>query len=177
MVYIALLSRSTFILSFALHLTLQRCVEHVYLPPVSYKQIRIYSYIGFGLSIVEIFNSYSMTELPGSIYALLKSSDIGWSMVLSSVFLHKTYTKIQFLSAVLIVIGISWVLKDAHGSGSSSSDDEDGDQEGASKHSVSSTLASSSYWYAMVTCLCATFINALCSVITEGTLKQTLKEG
>ena len=175
MVYIALLSRSTFILSFALHLTLQRCVEHVYLPPVSYKQIRIYSYIGFGLSIVEIFNSYSMTQLPGSIYALLKSSDIGWSMLLSSVFLHKTYTKVQFLSAILIVIGISWILKDAHGG--NSGDDEDGDQEGASKHSVSSTLASSSYWYAMVICLCATFINAFCSVITEGTLKQTLKEG
>lgn len=115
--------------------------------------------LAIGLSVVELLNSLSMSLLPGSWYALLKSSNIGFSMMLSSLVLEKSYHWGQILGAGFVMSGVGVVFFLGSKSGIDSGD------HGA----ISMTLASS-------IALAGAFLNAACNVIAEGALKKTLRE-
>ena len=149
---LALLSRSTWVLSLLLHLFLQH--REQFRLSFSFTQLKLYTSVAVGLSIVELFNSTSMSLLPGSLYMLLKGSDVGWSMTLSYVVLHKRYKIGQILAALLIMAGIGLVFVLSH---------QDGGEEGIP---LSPSLL----------CLTGAFLNALCAVGTEALLKQTLQQ-
>ena len=156
---LALLSRSTWVLSLVLHTVVQKR-EGIKLP-VSFLQLRLYGGIAIGLAIVELFNSLSMSMLPGSLYMLLKGSDVGWSMALSSFLLKKTYSRYHILAAMLIMGGISLVFVL--------------DRNDRYDTQVDASFPVSMAW-ASILCLCGALLNALCSVGTELTLKETLKD-
>ncbi len=156
-ILIALISMSSWILSFPLNLALERR-ENVRLI-VSWKQLRLYFLLSIGLSVVELLNSLSMSALPGSWYALLKSSNIGFSMILSCCLLDKSYHWGQILGSGLVMggVGVVFVL--------------------SSKSPVTSTDTQSvSLTFASLIALAGAFLNAVCNVITEATLKQTHTE-
>jgi multidrug transporter EmrE-like cation transporter len=170
---LALLSRATWLLSLVLHITLQcfdKFKSSLPILQVSCYQLRLYLLIAIGLSVVELFNALSMSMLPGSLYMLLKGSDVGWSMALSYYLLDKRYSRKEVFAAMLIMTGVAMVflLNDAP-TDSSYSPDVDIDIENASYYPV--TLSS-----AAALCLCGAFLNALCAVGTEATLKRTLRE-
>ena len=156
--WLALLSRSTWIFSVGLHVLLQR-KEQINLK-FSCKQLQIYISIAIGLSIVELFNSVSMSVLPGSLYMLIKGSDVGWSMILSYLILNKGYCKGQILAAALIMIGILLVF----------GLNDDNDRQERQQVNISSILLPSSL------CLLGALLNSFCTVVSESTLKQTLAE-
>ena len=108
--WFALLSRSTWLPSIGLHLLLSRRIAGRQRPPPPLRppldQLRTYAGIAVALSVVEAMNSVSMSALPGSLYMLLKGSDVGWSMRLSFLLLGKRYSFPQILSSVLIMAGI-----------------------------------------------------------------------
>jgi len=183
----ALFSRSTWLLSVPLHWLLQ-WKEGMYVGgsccSLSKVQFRIYVLISIGLSLVELVNSLSMTALPGSWYALLKGSDVGWSMLLSRLILKKTYCPSQVISSCLIMGGIGIVFvfgapsnktkadssPSLDNSGTFDDDDDDTDMISVSlKNQTSLTFAA-------CLCLFGAFLNALCAVWTEATLKATLAE-
>lgn len=156
-ILIALISMSSWIISFPLNLALERR-ENVRLI-VSWKQLRLYFLLSIGLSVVELLNSLSMSALPGSWYALLKSSNVGFSMILSCCLLGKSYHWGQILGSGLVMggVGVVFVL--------------------SSKSAVTSTdMQSVSLTFASLIALAGAFLNAVCNVITEATLKQTHKE-
>ena len=162
---LALLSRATWLLSLVLHIALQCFDKFKFSLPVSCYQLRLYLLIAIGLSVVELFNALSMSMLPGSLYMLLKGSDVGWSMALSYYLLDKRYSRNQVFAAMLIMTGVAMVffINDAPDSSSSLDVDD------ASNYPV--TMSS-----AAALCLCGAFMNALCAVGTEATLKRTLRE-
>lgn len=133
----------------------------------SYLQLRLYVFISIGLSCVEFLNSLSMTILPGSLYALLKGSDIGWSMVLSRFILRKRFAPLQVFGAGLVVMGVTLVFALQHTNRVKSNETK-------SDHRLESS--SVSIPFAAGLCLFAAFLNALLAVLTEATLKATLKE-
>ena len=112
--------------------------------------------LSIGLSVVELLNSLSMSALPGSWYALLKSSNIGFSMILSCCILGKSYHWGQILGSCLVMGGVGVVFVLSSKSAVTSIDSP----------SVSLTLA-------CLIALAGAFLNAVCNVITEATLKQT----
>jgi UAA transporter family len=153
----ALLSRSTWILAALLHGILQ-VREQVHLR-FSFYQLRLYLLIAVGLSLVEIVNSFSMSVLPGSLYMLLKGSDVGWSMTLSFILLRKRYSGLQVVAASLIILGIGVVFFL----------DVRNDQIMPKAQQETSTL------FATSLCLGGALLNSLCSVGAEALLKQTLQ--
>jgi CRT-like, chloroquine-resistance transporter-like len=153
-ILIALVSMSSWVLSFPLNLALERR-ENVRLH-VSWKQLRLYLVLSIGLSVVELLNSLSMSALPGSWYALLKSSNIGFSMILSCCILGKSYHWGQILGSCLVMGGVGVVFVLSSKSPVTSIDTP----------SVSLTLA-------CLIALAGAFLNAVCNVITEATLKET----
>lgn len=157
----ALLSRSTWVLAALMHCILQYR-EQVTLR-ISFPQLRLYLLIAVGLSLVEVMNAFSMSKLPGSLYMLLKGSDVGWSMILSFFMLHKRYSRTKVAAACLILMGIgaAFVLDVMQTDTQTSSRKE-------------TTQIPSTPVVAML-CLVGAFLNSLCSVGTEATLKQTLK--
>jgi hypothetical protein len=151
------------LLACPLHWGLQRW-EDVSLE-VTRKQLRLYFFLSIGLAIVELLNALSMSILPGSWYALLKGSDIGFSMALSRWVLGKRYHFGQTIGSGLVMggIGIAFIL------GPSSSPTKETPGEVVADNSFSLTVASA-------LCLCGACLNAGCAVLTEATLKETLKE-
>jgi len=171
----AVLSRSTWILSLAFHFGVLHFTNHgattaltamLLLP--SRKQLTMYLWIALGFSAVEWINSWSMSVLPGSLYLLLKGSDVGWSMCLSCVLLHKKYSPVKHVAAAFIMggIGLVFVL-----------DLYDYDN-AATSATRSSSIAGGTISVAEASLLCVggAFVNALCSVLTEALLKQSLQE-
>jgi hypothetical protein len=168
---LALLSRATWILSLILHLSLQcfdKSLSKFSFPTASCYQLRLYLWIAIGLSVVELFNSLSMSMLPGSLYMLLKGSDVGWSMVLSYYLLDKRYNRKQVFAAMLIMTGVAMVFL-LNDDSSYSSPNADVDADDTSYYPVTMTSAAA-------LCLCGAFLNALCAVGTEATLKRSLRE-
>ena len=155
-VVVALLSCSTWILSCPLHYGLMLWEDVTV--GVTGKQLRLYFVIAIGLSLVELLNSLSMSVLPGSWYAFLKGSDVGFSMALSHWILEKSYHWGQIVGAGFVMGGIGMVF--ALGHMSLPSDDV---------QPVSLTVAA-------LLCLAGAYLNSACSVIVEATLKQTLHE-
>ena len=202
--FFALASRSTWILSLGLHGGLVLFQQHhksTFLPSLA--QVRIYGLVAMGLSVVELFNSYSMSILPGSLYMMLKGSDVGWSMLLSYLCLpansdnaniaKKRYTWGQVTAAGLIMAGIAMVFLLDDGSiilRNKQVEDENDDCFDNSKLTVSASTtttttdhitdsystASTSIMRAAILCLVGAFLNALCSVGTEAMLKKTLQQ-
>lgn len=190
----ALVSRSTWILSLGLHGGVVFQQRHkmtmTFLP--SFAQIKIYGLVAVGLSVVEMFNSYSMSILPGPLYMMLKGSDVGWSMLLSYLCLpanntnvKKRYTWGQVAAVGFIMAGIAMVflLDD----GSIILDDEGVDDDTEVIATVSNTTAThyitniiptatTSMMRAAMLCLVGAFLNAFCSVGTEAMLKKTLQQ-
>mmetsp|Transcript_32119 Transcript_32119/g.67949 ORF Transcript_32119/g.67949 Transcript_32119/m.67949 type:complete len:417 (+) Transcript_32119:313-1563(+) len=162
----ALLSRSTWILSAVFHCILQYR-EGISLN-TSRKQLGLYCLVAVGLSLVEVVNSFSMSILPGSLYMLLKGSDVGWSMILSYFLLKKKscYSVTKLLAAALIILGIGAVLVV----------DVVEDKMHLQQRSSDASTASMSVSTAAILCLGGAMLNSLCSVGTEAMLKQTLKE-
>ncbi|CAB9524105.1 expressed unknown protein [Seminavis robusta] len=158
----ALLSRSTWVLSLMLHVFLQwrETVRLVY----SRRQLSLYFLVAVGLSIVELLNSFSMTMLPGSLYMLLKGSDVGWSMALSYVILHKWYSFVRIVAAGLIMLGIALVFG------------FDIIYRRRDDHLENDSFQVAAIPVAALLCLLGAFLNALCSVVTEALLKETLQE-
>jgi hypothetical protein len=157
----ALLSRSTWVLSIPLHVGLQ-ALEGMKIG-VSFKQLRLYFFIAVGLSLVELLNSLSMSILPGSWYALLKGSDVGFSMALSHLILGKKYKSGQVVAVVFVMGGIGMVVLL-------------GPPSAPAHHGSSSETEYVSRSVAAGICLGGVFMNAFCAVLTEATLKQTLEE-
>ncbi len=155
-VLVALLSCSTWVLSGPLHwgLTFREDVSL----GMTWKQLRLYFFIAIGLSVVELLNSLAMSVLPGSWYAFLKGSDVGFSMILSHWMLGKSYHWGQIVGAGFVMGGIGMVF--ALGSLTAPIDDD---------RTVSLLVAS-------LLCLCGAYLNSACAVIIEATLKQTLHE-
>ena len=163
----ALLSRSTWILSAVLHVILQRR-EHVTFM-ASLRQLRLYLFIAVGLSLVEAVNSFSMSTLPGSLYMLLKGSDVGWSMIFSCLLLNKTYSVTKLIAAGLIMMGIGTVFAlDVLSQNEAPGNETD--------PTLVTKESSMSVSVAAVLCVGGASLNALCSVGTEAMLKQTLQE-
>jgi len=163
----ALLSRATWLLAFPLHVILQ-LFHGAFSRTTTGRQLRLYVLIAMGLSVVELFNSLSMTVLPGAVYALLKGTDVGWSMVLSWWWLHKKYNIHQVVAAILIMGGVSLVF--VLGGPPAPSELHAFATEEAMRSTHVNVPA------AAVLCVMGAFFNALCSVVTEATLKQSLKE-
>mmetsp|Transcript_34068 Transcript_34068/g.81935 ORF Transcript_34068/g.81935 Transcript_34068/m.81935 type:complete len:485 (+) Transcript_34068:49-1503(+) len=136
------------------------------------KQFWLYVTISAGLASVELLNSFSMTHLPGSFYALLKGSDIGFSMIISRLFLRKTYKWGQFVGSSLVMTGIGlvfWIGSPSPKSHNRSSNNENLDS--SSDKTLFSSIAVVS-----TMCLLGAALNATCTVVTEMTLKRSLKE-
>lgn len=194
-------------LSLCLHLVfLQRQTQHHpnYQYTVSRKQLGIYVVVAVGLAIVEVFNSYSMSILPGSLYMLLKGSDVGCSMLLSYLCLHdnkrnarKRYSRTQVIAAGLIMTGIVLVFTidgndddtttknqlPAIGNSSNvtefnntSNGTSSNSNSNSNSHPTIGTTTTTTPAVAVLICLVGAFLNALCSVGTEAVLKQTLQE-
>ena len=158
---LALLSRATWILALILACSLGSIFR------VSFKQLGIYFVIALGLSVVESFNAISMSVVPGSLYALIKGTDVFWSMLLSWLVLGKRYATRQILGVAIVLLGIAAVF----GMGppvSTAKHLQATQQAMQAAHVHSSTMAA-------VLCLVAAFINSFIAVITEATLKQTLR--
>lgn len=155
-IVVALLSCSTWCLSVPLHWGLTTWEDVSW--TISWKQLRLYFFIAIGLSMVELLNSLSMSVLPGSWYAFLKGSDVGFSMILSRWMLDKSYHCGQIVGAGFVMGGIGMVF--ALGSLTLPADED---------RSVSLLVAS-------LLCLCGAYLNSACAVIIEATLKQTLHE-
>eukprot|EP00977_Amphora_coffeiformis_P004643 scaffold1000_cov166-Amphora_coffeaeformis.AAC.33 len=136
------------------------------LPIMSAKQLQIYVVVALGLSLVEVLNTMSMTVLPGSLYALIKGTDVVWSMILSRLVLHKSYSWYQVLAVIVIVVGIGAVVMKPPKTTESH-------YEATEKAMQAAHVANSSMAAAM--CLLGAFCNSLLSVITEATLKDTLR--
>ena len=160
-----------------LHFKLQQWNQYYYYHyyKVSYQQVQIYVCVALILSVVELLNAYSMSILPGSLYLLLKGSDVGWSMILSCLYLRKAYTRLQILAAGLIMLGIAYVFAVDD---SNTTDDEKNNAISTTTSSSSSQQqpSSSSVEYASLLCFVGAFLNALCSVGTEAMLKNTLRQ-
>jgi CRT-like, chloroquine-resistance transporter-like len=158
-ILIALVSVSTWIVSFPLNFFLERH-ENVQLT-VSWKQLRLYFVLSIGLSVVELLNALAMSILPGSWYALLKASNIGFSMMLSCCVLDKSYHWGQMFGASLVMGGIAVVFVLGSRTTTKAMDAE----------------STTSPTFASMIALVGSFLNAVCNVITEATLKQTHSEG
>lgn len=150
------------------------------------KQFWLYLIISAGLASVDLLNAFSMTRLPGSFYALLKGSDIGFSMILSRIVLRRTYRWGQILGATLVMTGIALVfwLGSPSGHHRHQLADDDNDE---SIHEIQTTddnratnsnnkelLSSVAVVSSM--CLLGAVVNAGCMVVTEMTLTQSLRE-
>lgn len=166
----ALLSRSTWIFSAPFHLFLQQ--KEAITWKTSWKQLAIYFAVAVVLSMIELLNSLSMSILPGSLYALLKGSDVGFSMLLSYAVLGKAYHIGQILGAFCVMggVGLVWWLQPLK---SVPVNDEAISAAGKGS-SVEGSLLSAAV--ATSLCLAAAFLNASCSVWTEGTLKRLLRQ-
>jgi drug/metabolite transporter (DMT)-like permease len=119
--------------------------------------------------MVELVNSWSMSALPGSLYMLLKGSDVGWSMGLSYCILHKKYSQPQVLAAAMVMSGIGLVFF--------LDDNEEEEINNKNVKAIDENKApqeNSSWWTASTLCLGGAFLNAFCSILTEATLKKTL---
>lgn len=162
----ALISRCTWMLSAALNVIL-RHREGVSVGP-SRRQLCLYAVIALGLAVVEVFNSFSMSALPGSLYMLLKGSDVGWSMMLSYFLLRKEscYSVAKIAAAALVMLGIGTVLVLDVMEGNIQSESS---QILLQSTGMSTTTAS-------LLCLGGALLNSLCSVGTEAVLKKSLKE-
>mgnify|MGYP005855375535 CR=1 FL=1 len=165
---LALLSRATWLLAapLALYLRWRDGMGSLCLRIMSAKQLQIYVVVAVGLSLVEVLNTMSMTVLPGSLYALFKGTDVVWSMVLSRLVLHKSYSVYQILAVLVIVVGIGAVVMEPPKTTESH-------QEATEKAMQAAHVASSSM--AASLCLLGAFCNSLLSVITEAALKDTLR--
>jgi len=154
----AMVSRSAWIPSLCLHGFLQKW-EGVALPRQSRTQVALYFGIAIGLAIVELCNALSLTVLPGSWYALMKGSDIGFSMVLSRLFLAKRYRWGQIHGSFLVMggIAIAFLLGNS------------------SDHLPKETVGLVSIPVALAVCMFAAFLDASLAVLTEATLKRILK--
>jgi hypothetical protein len=167
---LALLSRSTWVLSALLDVLLRHREGVVNPSAPSRRQIGVYCLVAAGLSLVEVANSFSMSILPGSLYMLLKGSDVGWSLVLSYFMLKRSsFSATKLAAATLVMVGIGTVLAldviEGHGH---------------IVHSQSSQVLVSttgiSIPMAAVLCLGGSLLNSLCTVGTEAVLKRTLQE-
>jgi hypothetical protein len=163
---LALLSRAAWLLSLVLHMALRSFEKPKFSLLASCYQLRLYLWIAVGLSVVELFNSLSMSMLPGSMYMLLKGSDVGWSMALSYYLFDKRYHRNQVFAAMLIMVGVAVVFLLDNGAHDS---DPPPNSDDASSYPVTMTSAAA-------LCLCGAFLNASCAVGTEATLKRTLRE-
>uniref|UniRef100_A0A7S2Y710 EamA domain-containing protein n=1 Tax=Entomoneis paludosa TaxID=265537 RepID=A0A7S2Y710_9STRA len=164
---VALCSRGTWILSIFLHHFLQyqeRTTFHL-----TWKQCRLYWGVSLFLSLVEIFNAASMNVLPGSLYALLKGSDLPWSMGLSYCILRKRYKMKKIFGVVIVTLGITSVFLLGGTNESRRGDSLDNVQEQEQEQSELMSPGTASFL-----CVFAAFLNALCSVLTERLLKATL---
>ena len=172
---VALLSRATWLLAWPVLAWQLRHVasDNVYgictatIHRVTFVQLRIYLWVAVGLSIVEALNAISLTVLPGSLYALIKGTDVAWSMILSYLVLKKRYTAAQVGAVLVIFTGIAMVV----GLGQSVV---------APAHQDTTTQALKAAHLpnlamAIFLCLLGAFCNALLSVITEAALKETLR--
>eukprot|EP01063_Lacrimia_lanifica_P020561 TRINITY_DN27859_c0_g1_i1.p1 TRINITY_DN27859_c0_g1~~TRINITY_DN27859_c0_g1_i1.p1 ORF type:complete len:411 (+),score=62.53 TRINITY_DN27859_c0_g1_i1:51-1283(+) len=162
---LALLSRCTWVFAAPLHAGLVRRAGVPGWPTA--KQLGLYALIAVGLSVVELLNAVSMTVLPGSLYALLKGTDVGWSMVLSRAVLGKKYTGAQVAAAGVIMAGVAAVF--VGGAPPTASRHAQAAAEAAKAARIGPAGASG-------LCVLAAFANALLAVVTEATLKRTLKE-
>ena len=75
---------------------------------MSLKQLGIDVLIAVGLSIVESLNV--MSVLSGTLYALIKGSDVVWSMLLSWCVLGKQYSRTQVPGVAVVLLGIAAVF-------------------------------------------------------------------
>ena len=168
---LALLSRATWLLAAPLAGYLRRrdegessssCGSWI----MSAKQLQIYIVVAVGLSVVEVLNTMSMTVLPGSLYALIKGTDVVWSMILSRLVLRKSYSQYQVLAVLVIAVGIGAVVMEPPETAKSHSE--------ATEKAMQSTHVTNSSMAAIL-CLLGAFCNSLLSVITEATLKDMLR--
>lgn len=195
-----MVSRSTWLLSLGLHRVLllrhHERVTPAFWPSIT--QARIYGLVAVGLSVVEMFNSYSMSILPGSLYMMLKGSDVGWSMLLSYLCLPTSertkakmgYTWGQIVAVGLIMAGIAMVFLLDDGSVVRRDAEQN---EHANHFDISEMIGappkttaingdpnakpySVSIIHAAILCLVGAFLNAICSVGTEAMLKKTLQQ-
>ena len=162
---LAMVSRSTWVLALLLHAYLQ--MRYRIRLGISGKQLALYVGIAFGLSAVEGCNALSMAVLPGSWYALIKGSDVVFSMVLSAIFLQKRYPVEQVVAAGFIFGGISLVFVL-------------GAPRPAAAHAHATAIASRNaanitQGVAAGACVAGALLNALMTVVTEGVLKETLR--
>lgn len=166
---LALVSRSTWMLSAVLNAVL-RNREGVVSLVASRRQLCLYGLVASGLALVEVFNSFSMSVLPGSLYMLLKGSDVGWSMTLSYFLLKKNscYGIAKIVAAALVMLGIGTVLVLDVREGSAYRSHQSGQ---ALLQSAGMSMTS-----AALLCLVGALLNSLCSVGTEAVLKKTLRE-
>lgn len=174
--WIALVSRSNWLLAAPLHWCLLRKEEGVVLAPVSRRQLGLYFVIAVGLSMVEAINSLTLSSLPGSLYALLKGSDVGFSMLLSGLLLRKTFCCRQVVAAVFIMTGVALVFWLGPPSTPRRGRDDEEDVGADHPEASSSSGLIDNIVLASFLCVVGALINAACSVWTEGFLKILLTE-
>jgi len=168
---IALVSTSSWMISFPLNFILEK-YEGIQVK-VSWTELKIYLFLSIGLAIVALMNSFAMSTLPGLWYALVKSSNIGFSIILSVSVLNKRYHWGQMIGAAFVMGGIGWTFCVLLLLGSSTTVDD----ENASSSSSSAEMSPYKSWpFASLIALGGAFLNAFCNVITEATLKQTYAE-
>eukprot|EP00747_Dinoflagellata_sp_TGD_P180302 gnl/TRDRNA2_/TRDRNA2_32535_c0_seq1.p1 gnl/TRDRNA2_/TRDRNA2_32535_c0~~gnl/TRDRNA2_/TRDRNA2_32535_c0_seq1.p1 ORF type:complete len:413 (+),score=52.82 gnl/TRDRNA2_/TRDRNA2_32535_c0_seq1:118-1356(+) len=163
--FLAMACRSTFLLSLPLHLFLT-WRNNVIRPGFSTKRVFIYVTVGLALSAVEACNMLSMIMLPGSWYAMIKGSDVGFSLVLSRVLLKKNFPPLQNAAAVLLFLGVT---VGAVFGVPVSSEHMDATREASKETHLSQEAAA---WLSLF----GTFLSALVTVLTDGFLKKRLKE-
>ena len=167
---IALLSRATWVLSASFHYGYLTQVEQINYH-LSWKQCRIYFGMSLFLATIELLNATAMNILPGSLYALLKGSDVAWSMLLSHFVLHKSYNTLQVRGVCVVSLGILAVfLLDRRPNREETSSNNPIEQTDSLSLSVVEPKA------AALLSILAALLNALCSVLTEKLLKAALQK-
>lgn len=168
---LALLSRATWILALPLACLLLQGGEgfkRIFIERLSRKQLGIYVVIAVGLAVVESFNAVSLSVVPGNLYALIKGSDVFWSMLLSWGVLGKTYTRTQVAGVTIVLLAIATVFGMGTPTASNAAQQQATEQAMQAAHIPNATAAAA-------LCLVAALLNSLIAVITEATLKQTLR--
>lgn len=132
----------------------------------SAKQALIYAVIALGLSAVEVCNVFSMIVLPASWYALMKGSDVAFSLILSRMLLHKRFPWEQNVAAACLFLGVAVAV--AFGVPITSSHEEAAQAASKRTHISRNTAA----WLSLL----AAFLGSLMTVVADGFLKKRLQD-
>ena len=165
---LAVASRSTWTLSLALHLALRDAPAakpaQCGTSSCRWQKVLAYAMMGVGLAVSEVCNIVSMTVLPGSLYALLKGSDLSFNLLLSKLVLRKSFGAPQYAATVLVSAGVAlnffWQTGPA----------EQHAQAVANAERQAGVAYGTAVWMAVL----AAFLNTLVTVCSERFLKPYL---